>query len=382
MLLPLILGEAGRSSPESIDREVGTMRPRDAEKLLGGYAAGILTEEEKRSLFSAALERQELFEALADEEALRELLADPESRKRLLALLDASKANGPVPFWRRPVTLGLAASLLAMMTTSLVLWRRENPLPIAAKAPGKQEEAQPASEAPSRLDAPRDAALARRSAPEMDRAKGEAAVPAPSTPRALPAADASMVASELALKAEAMPERISEPKKQFAEPPSAAVEVVADQAAMDKTETTTAISRETLESLPANRAVAGAAALSPGVAAGDLRPFAKASAKKDRAGSVPAPVHVLERLDNGVLRLTVTWATGHHLYLLKRGAAGVTLLAPRHTRSDPGGKTTSIFEFSRGPMESVDLYLLPRPALAPKNLPAEEPIEGFRHRLP
>jgi len=360
------------------------MRPRDAEKLLGGYAAGILTEEEKRVLFSAALDRQELFNALADEEALRELLADPESRKHLLALLSDSKAKGPVTLWRRPATLGLAASLLAMMTTSLVLWQREHPVPITAKTQERQEESKPASGASSRMEASKDMALARRSAPEKAQAKGEAVAQTPSAPRALPAADASLVPSELALKAEAAPEPPAERKKQLADRPqaSAVVEVVAKPAAMDKTETATACPRATLARLPANRAVSGAAALSPGVAAANLQPLGKASAKRDRAGSVPAPIHVLERLDNGALRLTVTWATGNHLYLLKREASGVTLLVPRNTRSDPGGKTTSIFEFSRGPMEPVDLYLLPRPALAPKNLPAEGPIEGFRHRLP
>ena len=47
------------------------------EQILGGYATGTLTEEEKRKLFETALHDQTLFDALADEEALRVLLANP-----------------------------------------------------------------------------------------------------------------------------------------------------------------------------------------------------------------------------------------------------------------------------------------------------------------
>ena len=60
------------------------MTPDEIRKLLGGYATGTLTEEERNLLFSAALEDQELFNALADEEALRELLAEPATRQILL----------------------------------------------------------------------------------------------------------------------------------------------------------------------------------------------------------------------------------------------------------------------------------------------------------
>ena len=39
----------------------------DIRKLLGGYATGTLTEDERQALFAAALQDQTLFEALADE---------------------------------------------------------------------------------------------------------------------------------------------------------------------------------------------------------------------------------------------------------------------------------------------------------------------------
>ena len=52
------------------------MSPQEIEKLLGGYATDTLTEEERSTLFAAALDNQALFDALADEQALRDLLQD------------------------------------------------------------------------------------------------------------------------------------------------------------------------------------------------------------------------------------------------------------------------------------------------------------------
>ena len=79
------------------------MKPEEAEKLLGGYAAGTLTPEERRSLFAAALEDQQLYEALVREEPLRELLADPAARRNLLAALD----EVPKPWYYRDVHPGI-----------------------------------------------------------------------------------------------------------------------------------------------------------------------------------------------------------------------------------------------------------------------------------
>ena len=66
------------------------MKHAEAEKLLGGYTTGTLTEAERQTLFAAALERQDLFDALADEEALRELLSDSAARTQLLAALSSN----------------------------------------------------------------------------------------------------------------------------------------------------------------------------------------------------------------------------------------------------------------------------------------------------
>ena len=57
------------------------MTPDHIRQLLGGYATGTLTDQEKKLLFEAALEDQELFDAMAAEDSLRELAAGGESAR-------------------------------------------------------------------------------------------------------------------------------------------------------------------------------------------------------------------------------------------------------------------------------------------------------------
>ena len=73
------------------------MKPEEIRNLLGGYASGTLSDEEKRILFGAALEDQSLFEALADEQALKEVLDDPESRGYLREALEEVPGQGELP---------------------------------------------------------------------------------------------------------------------------------------------------------------------------------------------------------------------------------------------------------------------------------------------
>src|SRR5215467_11441114 len=101
------------------------MSEHELEKLLGGFAADTLTQEERQKLFTAALHDQRLFNALADEQALKELLADPVVRRRLLQALSLpspSSASGLLSWldWcRRPAGVafagGLAAAIFAVV---------------------------------------------------------------------------------------------------------------------------------------------------------------------------------------------------------------------------------------------------------------------------
>lgn len=93
------------------------MSEHELEKLLGGFAAGTLTAEERNLLYTAALHDQQLFNALADEQALKELLADPAVRRRLLQALNQTSPSGAggslswLDWFRRPASLAFAGGL-------------------------------------------------------------------------------------------------------------------------------------------------------------------------------------------------------------------------------------------------------------------------------
>jgi len=124
------------------------MKPIEAEKLLGGYATGTLTEAERQILFTAALDHQPVFDALADEEALRELLSDPGAKAQLLAALAPAAPPKVVPFWRRMGVLGAAASLILAATAGLAYLRNPDKVPSpaqeTAKAPAAKVDEPPA----------------------------------------------------------------------------------------------------------------------------------------------------------------------------------------------------------------------------------------------
>ena len=106
------------------------MRRDELEKLIGGYATGTLTAQERTLLFEAALADQELFNKLADEQALKDLLDNPHARRRLLTALRA-QASRPslasrlrgwlLPPAVRAVAGGLAVAVLAVTTVTRLL---------------------------------------------------------------------------------------------------------------------------------------------------------------------------------------------------------------------------------------------------------------------
>lgn len=93
------------------------MAEHDLEKLFGGFAADTLTPEERRQLFTAAMQDQQLFNTLADEQALKELLTDPAIRRRMLQSLkhttpaSAGESASWLDWFRRPANLTLAGGL-------------------------------------------------------------------------------------------------------------------------------------------------------------------------------------------------------------------------------------------------------------------------------
>ena len=90
------------------------MKPEEIRKLLGGYATGTLTGEERRILFEAALKDQDLYDELAKEESLRVYLQEPAFRRDLSKALEpAPRAWFRKPAFRAPAFFGLAASVAA-----------------------------------------------------------------------------------------------------------------------------------------------------------------------------------------------------------------------------------------------------------------------------
>ena len=304
------------------------MRRREAEKLLGGHAAGILTEAEKQVLFAAALAHQEVFDALVDEEALRELLADPQARQRLLAAL----APAPVPrLWRRPAFIGLAASLFALVTTGLVVLRHPEVLSF------------------------------RRGGSTDDGAPVQAAVPRPgvqaeAAPSVVPPADLR--------KRQQFPAR----KEKVEVAPPAPVEAPAKAAAESSMNLAGSVS---------DRLSFGAAPAGGAPRPAPPPPMAKGALERARSTVETR----LERLPGGLARLQVVWRQEGHLYVLKRGPSGALVLPAGESAPGPPGARTAVFEFSLTDQEQVDVYVLDTTVADPEALPAQGPVAGLRRRV-
>ncbi len=117
------------------------MTPDEARKLLGGYATGTLTPEERAALFSAALDDQELFDALAQDQALKETLDDPRSRAELLDSLNVRPRPAWLRWWPAPLAAAVAAVALFFAwpssrqpSTSTVEIAESRPLPAPAQS--------------------------------------------------------------------------------------------------------------------------------------------------------------------------------------------------------------------------------------------------------
>lgn len=176
------------------------MKRAEAEKLLGGYATGTLTEAERRVLFEAALADQKLFDALADEEALRELLADARVRRRLLEALAEPEAGlweRLLGWWRRPWAWGVAGTVaVAALVVVLLL-----PVYRTTKRPAVLEVAQklePPAAPVSPPSAPQVAAAPRQRAraPARSEAEPQPSQPAPAEPRPVERAEEKQVLAE------------------------------------------------------------------------------------------------------------------------------------------------------------------------------------------
>ncbi|WP_257305164.1 hypothetical protein [Geothrix campi] len=360
------------------------MKRAEAEKLLGGYATGTLTEVERRALFEASLEHQDLFDALADEEALRELLADPAARAHVLAALAPASEAGPpkvVPFWRRPGVLGAAAGIIVATTAGLAVLRspevRPQPLVKPEVAPAPMASAPLPSEAKATPPAPRA-----RTSPQQNvltsRTAGEPiAGNQPSAPAAAPA-----VASEAP---PATPAQVPVPVAQAAGAGARATNAVAPgeatqtrmKAERHQLEARDQLSKKT-EAAGMHRDVGGVAVVSSESAL-PRRLAAKAAPAPAglSAPQPPEPVWTLETLVDGTTRVTVVASRQAQVVLLRRGASGVEVLKP----GTAGVGEPWQFQFRLAPGDALDLYVLKGPVAEPARLPETGPVDGFRTRI-
>ncbi len=127
------------------------MKREDIEKLLGGYATGTLTPEERDALFAAALEDQELFDALAREEPLRAVLQDPAVKARLRALLPAPEPG--YRRWLRATAWAVPAAGLAAIVATFVFERPAPRQPAAVARVRPFQRTEPVVPVPSPLPA-------------------------------------------------------------------------------------------------------------------------------------------------------------------------------------------------------------------------------------
>jgi hypothetical protein len=351
------------------------MKHAEAEKLLGGYATGTLTEAERRTLFEAALERQDLFDALADEEALRELLADPAARAHLLSALAPVVSPKVVPFYRHPGLLGAAASLIVAATAGLAYLRSPGTsLPAArqetaksaptgtAKAGEAPVPAQPLAQAPAQLQpqvapawkvppatGPEESASPR---PVPTPAAVPTLAPAPPPASRVAAAEAQAGAEDAAREDRAQKAERSRPVVALAAPaPAAAVVEVLGQ-------------------------VAGAPAMAKAMASD------RAERKvAENEGARLAPTWSLEPQPDGITRVLVTAARGAEVSVLRRTASGVEVLKLRVVQDRPHAPVRWVGQVRLGPGDVLDLYLMKGPVADPAKLPETGPVEGFRARI-
>lgn len=155
----------------------------EAEKLLGGYATGSLTEAERTALFQAALEDQELFDELAGEQVLKEVLEEPGARQRLITALEPPRRHR-VWLW------ATAAATLAIAVVIGIVVSQRTPPPgapqrIAQVFKSPEPAAAPVTP-PSAARTPAPTPLKRKVAPEV--APAPAPAPAAPEPQAKPQA--------------------------------------------------------------------------------------------------------------------------------------------------------------------------------------------------
>lgn len=373
------------------------MKRIEAEKLLGGYATGTLTEDERRTLFAAAVEHQEIFDALADEEALRELLADPAAKAQLLAALRPEGAPKVVPFWRRPALLGAAAGLMVAATAGLAYLRSPEAARQAVRpeAPVLKEEAPVLKSLSSPpLSDPPAAKEAKVVEPRRIRAKEvPSPQPAMETPAPPPAAEhaggaATPVADAVRLKALGEARRAETQdslakKAEAARPAPAPAPASVPVPAAAMVEVLAAAAPSVPAQTTSNQAAGDHAAR-------DQAPSAQLPAARKaktmgglglmRTGRLDDHTWILALQPDGTTCVTVSGPPGAHVEVLKRAGDEVVVLRFQ-SRESLGTLVQWRYQVRLAAGDALDLYVLPVAVPDPARLPELAPVNGYRMRI-
>ncbi|HWQ52725.1 MAG TPA: hypothetical protein VN442_03510, partial [Bryobacteraceae bacterium] len=257
------------------------MNRREVEKLLGGYATGTLTDEEREALFAAALEDQSLFDALAREQPLRDLLAEPAARAHLISVLGEERPplGVRIAAWlRRPQAIALAAGA-AVALVAVALFVPGSSTPVEQKAAVQVATAKrPEPSLPPREE-PRP--VLRQLAPQRAKEASPKRVEKPAPPPVRPMADLAAQAPAPALPPPPVAETVvadaAPPALPAGAPPPPPLKREIAYTAQSPLARMNAVQREekaeaTRASMPGTGIVAGAVARrQPALAAGMLR---------------------------------------------------------------------------------------------------------------
>jgi hypothetical protein len=188
------------------------MTREEAQKLLGGYATGSLTEEQRKFLFDAALDDQDLFDELAREHELKQILDEPGARARLIAALAPPRPR----FSRVWIGSAATAAIAACAFGGWILLRAPKPAPVAeiAQVDSVKPIPAPAPPPPAPAEVPKQAVL-KKAAPRKARSTP---TPQPSNQVQVTASAAAPVAPAPAAPARQQPQLSASEQQQLPAP--------------------------------------------------------------------------------------------------------------------------------------------------------------------
>lgn len=126
------------------------MNEAEIRRLLSEYAAGSISDADRRILFQEALENQSVFESLVAAQPLADLMSDAATRSELRAALAQEGYRGLMGWFLRPWPIAAAATVAVALLAVFVSQRMEKPVQIAeTRLSSPRQQAPPTSPAQS-----------------------------------------------------------------------------------------------------------------------------------------------------------------------------------------------------------------------------------------